>query len=81
MGKIGVPTVAQWVKNLIAVAGVAAEVLVWSPARHSGLKEPAWLQRYDIGHSCGSDSIPGPGTSIGLRCVARKNIFLKRFKW
>ena len=32
----GVPTVAQWVKNPIAVAWVVAEVQAWSLARHLG---------------------------------------------
>ena len=30
----------QWVKNPVAVARVAAETQVQSPARHSGLKYP-----------------------------------------
>jgi len=32
----GVPATVHWVKNPIAVAQVAAEVLVPSPARHKG---------------------------------------------
>ena len=35
---------AQWVKNPIAVAQVAIEVWVWSPARCGRLKDPALLQ-------------------------------------
>ena len=35
---LGVPAVAQWVKNLIAVAWVAAEAQVQSLAQHSGLR-------------------------------------------
>ena len=41
---------AQWVKNPTAAGGVAAEVWVWSLARHSGLKDSAqgaaatWIQ-------------------------------------
>ena len=35
----GVPSVAQWVKNLTAVAPVAVEVQVPS-GRQSGLKDP-----------------------------------------
>ena len=35
---------AQWVKNLIAVAQVAAEVQVRSLAQHSELKDLALLQ-------------------------------------
>ena len=44
-----VPTMAQWVKDLTAVAQVAAELRVPSPACCNGLKDPL-LQ-------------PGPGTS------------------
>ena len=36
---MGVPTVAQWVKNLTTVAQVAAEVQVQSPAQGNGLKD------------------------------------------
>ena len=41
----------QWVKNLTAVAWVAAEARVQSLARHSGLKDTALLQlqlRFDL---------------------------------
>ena len=41
---MGVPSVAQCMKNLTAVAWVAVEVWVLSPARHSGLKDPGLLQ-------------------------------------
>ena len=34
---------AQWVKNLAAAAQVTVEGQVWSPARHSGLKDRALL--------------------------------------
>ena len=34
----------QWVKNLIAVAWVTVEVQIWSPAWHSGLKDPVLPQ-------------------------------------
>ena len=38
----------QWVKNLTAVARVAAEVGARSPAQCSGLSDPALLQmRFD----------------------------------
>ena len=40
----GVPTEAQWVKNLTAVTHVSAEVWVWLPAQCSGLKHPELLQ-------------------------------------
>ena len=36
---MGVPTIAQWVKNLTAVAQVTAEVQVQSLVWHSGLKD------------------------------------------
>ena len=63
----GVPTMVQWVKNLTAVAQVALEVWVWSPAQHSGLK--IWHHcGCGIDCSCGSDSFPGPGTSIYCGC-------------
>ena len=41
---------AQWVKNPIAAALVAAEVWGPSPAQHSGLKEPALLQLWHRSH-------------------------------
>ena len=40
----GVPTVAQWVKNLDTVAQVAAEAQVQSLVLSSKLKDPALLQ-------------------------------------
>ena len=43
---------AEWVKNLTALA----EVHIPSSACCSGLKDPK------LDHSCGLDSIPGPGT-------------------
>ena len=47
--------VAQWVKDLSAVAQVAAEALIGSLSWHSGL-------RIQCCYSCGSDSIPDPRT-------------------
>ena len=41
---LGVPTVAHSVKNSTAAAQVTAEVLVRSPAQHSGLKDLELLQ-------------------------------------
>ena len=43
---VGVPTMAQQVKNPTAAARVSVEVQVWSPAWHSGLKDScmSWLQ-------------------------------------
>ena len=40
----GVPTVVQWVKNLTAVAWVAMEARVGSPAQCSGVKDPGLPQ-------------------------------------
>ena len=37
---VGVPAVAQWIKNLTAVPRVAVEVQAWSPAQHGELKDP-----------------------------------------
>ena len=53
---------AQWVKNLIAVALVPAEAWVSSLAQCTKLK----IQRC---HICGSYSIPGPGKfhMLGVR--------------
>ena len=48
----GVPTVAQRVKNPTAVAWVTAEV--W-------LQESGVAAACGSGHSCSSDSVPGPG--------------------
>lgn len=41
---LGIPTVVQWVKNMTAVAQVAAEAWVRSPAPCSELKDPVLLQ-------------------------------------
>ena len=67
---MGVPAMAQGVKNLTAVARVTAEVQVRSPAWCSGLN---WCH-----HSCGLcssyslDSVPGLGTSICKRFSLKK---------
>ena len=39
--KVGVSALARWVKNLTAVAQIAAEARVQSSARRSGLKDLA----------------------------------------
>ena len=57
----------QWVKNPTAAAGVAAEVLLRSPAWCSGL-------RIQHCRSFGSDSFPGLGTSICCGCGHLKKI-------
>ena len=66
-GYWGVPAVAQWVKNPTAVAWVIAELRILSPAQCSGLSI-RHCYSYGIVHHCGSDSVPGPGTSICHRC-------------
>ena len=53
----GVPAVGQWIKDLTAVAWVAAEVQVWSPACCSS------ELRIRHCHSYSSDLIPGLRTS------------------
>ena len=65
---------------------VAAEVQVWSPARCSG-KRILCCCSCDIGCSCGSDSVPGLGTSICHRLshmekkkIKRKDYSLKKKK-
>ena len=68
----GVPAVAQWVKDpaLSLVAQVAAEALVRSPAWRRGLG--IWCCRScGIGHSCGSDLVPGQGLLVTARCWER----------
>ena len=57
----------QWVKNLTAMTQFATEVRVFSPDQHSGFKDQHF-HSCGIGRSCGSDSIPGLGSSIGSRC-------------
>ena len=41
---VGVPTVVQWVKNLMAVDWVTVEAWVQSLAQQSGLKDPSLPQ-------------------------------------
>ena len=55
----------QWVNNLTAVAQFSAEVQVQSLAWCSELKDPELLWLH---HTCGLDSIPGPGTSMCHGC-------------
>ena len=62
----GVPTVALWVKNLTTVARVTRQVQVWSLAWCSGLRTQR-CHSCSVGCRCGSDSIPGLGTSICFR--------------
>ena len=71
----------QGVKNLTALAQVAAEAWIQSQAWCSGLKDLTLLQLCCVGHRCSSDSIPDPGTSTCCRCGKKiyrnKNIFKK----
>ena len=64
--KGGVPAVAQWVKNLTAVAQVAMKVWVRSLAGHSGLKDLALPKL-----QCGWDSVPGLRTSLYHWCCQK----------
>ena len=66
----------QWVKNLTAVAWVAAEVWIRSSALGSGLKDQCCCS-CSVGHICGLDSVPGPGTSI---CYGRIHQIKKKQK-
>ena len=70
---MGVPAVAQWVKNLIAAVPAVAQQhqqCLWSTGTQ--VQSPAWPSRLRIqcccscslGCICSSDLIPGPGTSI-----------------
>ena len=70
-----VPAVVQWVKNPSAAAPVTAEAWVQSPAQHSGLRIRHCLT---CGHSCGSDSIPGPGTSTCVEMKKKKRIYISQ---
>ena len=53
----GVHTVASWVKK--------CSFNLWPPALDSRIR---CCHSSSTGHSCGSDSIPGPGTSICYEC-------------
>ena len=65
----GVPAVAQWVKNLTAVAWATAEVQVPSLAHHG---EARIQYCCGVGRSCISDSIPHLGTPIGCGCSKKE---------
>ena len=64
---MGVPTVIQWVQILTAAAHITVEAQVRPPAQCFELKDLA-LSSCCIGRSYGSDSVPGPGTSIHSGC-------------
>lgn len=66
----------QWIKNLTAVAWVAAVMGLNPPAQHSGLKGSgiAAVHRYGKSHSHDSDSIPGPGTSCAAGVAIKRKI-------
>ena len=72
----GAPHAAQWAESLSAAAPVTAEVQVQSPARHSGLKDPA--TRHCL--ACSLDSVPDPGTSIGHGAAVRFKKKKKKIK-
>ena len=59
--------VAQWVKNLISVTQLTVEAQIRFPAQCTGLKRIQHCNSCHVGHSCGSDSIPGLGTCICCR--------------
>ena len=61
-----IPSVMQWVKDL---------VLSLRPARVQPLPEVQWVLRIQhccIGHSYGSDWIPGWGTSVHTSCSQKQ---------
>ena len=62
---VGVPAVAQRVKNQTTAVPVAMVVQVQSPAGHSGLND---LVSPQLSQICSSDSLPGLGTSMSGRC-------------
>ena len=62
----GVPAVAQWDPWHLGSTGTQ----VLSPAWHSGLRILR-CQSCGVGHNCGSDLIPGPGTQYAPQ-AARK---------
>ena len=61
----------HWVKDLTAAAVVAVEAQVRSSAWSDELGILSCCS-YGIGRSSGSDSIPGPGTSICHECRQKK---------
>ena len=73
----GVPAVVQWVKNPTAVARVAGAVEVWSPAPHSGLKDPPLPQLWSRLQLC-LRADPWPRNSIYCRVAKKekKNLML-----
>ena len=66
---------AQKVKDPV-LSQVAAQVTdegqVQPPAQYSGLRIQS-CGSCGVGHTCGSDSIPGLETSLCLRCGHKKN--------
>ena len=75
-----VPTVAQWVKNLTAVAQVAVGGVGSIPGPVQWVKKSGdaiiavWVT------AMGLDSIPCPGTSICQGCGHKKNVSIKKKK-
>ena len=72
---IGIPAVAEWVKNLTPVAQVTAEVWVWSLAWHSRLKDPA-LPQLQHRSQLRLKFNPRAGTSICCECGHKKNTYI-----
>ena len=67
----------QWVKGLTVVAQVTVEVQVRSLAWCIGLR--IWhCHSCGTGRSCSSNSIPGPGTSMGQQWGAVGKEFRRR---
>ena len=77
----GVIAMAQWVKNLTAVAWVAAEVLFQSLVQSSGLRIQCCCS-YSIVCNCGLDLIPGLRTSIccGATITFKRKMLPPKYK-
>ena len=65
--RLGVPAVVQWNWQCLG----STRIQVPSPARHSGLRILHCLS-CGLGHNCGSDLIPDPGTLYALGWPKRK---------
>lgn len=61
----------QWAKNQTAAALVTAELQVQSPVQCGGLRTQHGCS-CSIGCNCGSESVPGPGTSIAEGAAVTK---------
>ena len=75
----GVATMAQWVKNLTPVVALSLQSCGFNP-QPGTVRYGIWCCSHcSIGHSCGSDSVPGPGTSIYCGCGV-KNLHIYVYK-